>query len=537
MKNMTIFKILMCVLVVLGINTQATSPSLKSFMPEKKGFLTYTVDEFIDYWSKKSDDTLVYYIGGAFVWSAQNTKASPTESVFDKICQTIPGTNQSYRWIFADADVIRAWMTQLQKDVAPLTGEVRTSGIHKVTGLVERFSRPARDNDIPFKFDWNVVEQMPFTPQIILDSDVTPINLFLSGCGNPYYAPSVGGGYSFGPPIVYDNKWTNASADQRRYPGGISTQGKEYSESSTSGDTYVTNNYYYDQDGVRQSYGQGDDYYQDPVQFVFSLSIGFGGGPLYANTHCGGHGGFGYGYSGHYPGQCSHGYGYQQYGYQPSGGGAPQVTNINIVNEIYNSNVNTNNNTNVATNTNTNNPGHGYVHDGQVPGPHNPIGDPLDPPPRTNPNHKQVKGGGNSGRDVLANYNLQDKPNMNPRSDINQPPARPNAYSNQSAETATYQTPGRPKGNQYDNSYQSNPRTQVKNNPPKNESYQTPGRPMNNQVKNNQPRSVQQPASRPQQNYGNQKPQMAYGNSSGRQSYGGGQSRPSGGNTRTRSSR
>lgn len=246
-----------------------------------------------------------------------------------------------------------------------------------------------------------------------------------------------------------NNGYTQASPSE----GNVRYAEPEFREPETDdGNTYITNNYY-DQNEV--SYDQDEyGYYEDPrVRWMISLNFGFG--PLFGNSCCG-YGGHGYGY-------CNHGYPYQQFGYQPAGGGAPQVTNVNIVNEIYNSNTNTNTNTNTATAT---------TNSGNPPGnPGNPVdppnggggGQPLDPP-----------NGRNVGKNVLDNRNNY----------ANHQPGGNNAQSSVSHSRATTPT----------KTEQSNPRPMK---PSTEDSKPQPRNYFMRDSRQDQPQASQTPQSRP----------------------------------------
>jgi hypothetical protein len=380
MKKM-IFKSLIICVFVLGLNTQANAETLKPFMAEKTSYQNYTVDEFINYWSNKSDEELVYYIGGQFLWSAKNTKVSPTQSVYDLMVQN------GISYYFGDAEAIRALLAYLERGIEPLSGQVKTAGINSKK-VVEPLTRDAYSSELAFTFDWNAVEDMSGTS--FLGADVDPVNVFSAKCGNPLYPARVGGGYA------RVNRNNEGYSQMPSSTGAEKYSDSEFGQVETNpGNTYITNHNYYDQEKVsyeQDEYGQ----HEDPrIQWMISLN--FGVGPLFGNSCCG-YGGNTYGY-------CNHGSPYQQFGYQPAGGGAPQVTNVNIVNEIYNSNTNTN--TNTTTVTNTGNPP-------VVPGPTDPhTNGPIDPSTRVpkdwsvgNPPPRPIK----TDRGVVTETTVQSDP-------------------------------------------------------------------------------------------------------------------------------
>ncbi len=362
MKKMIFKSLTMCVFA-LGLNTQANAETLKPFMKEKTGFENYTVDEFVNYWSNKSDEELVYYIGGQFLWSAENTKVSPTQSVYDLMDPSG----------FGNADEIRKLLPRLERGVKPLSGQVKTAGINSKK-VVEPLTRDAYSSELAFTFDWNVIEEMSGVS--FLGADVDPVNIFSAKCGNPLKSPRVGGGYTV-------NRNNEGYAQMPPSTGAEKYPDSEFGQVETNpGNTYITDHNYYDQEKVsyeQDEYGQ----HEDPrIQWMISLN--FGVGPLFGNSCCG-YGGNTYGY-------CNHGSPYQQFGYQPAGGGAPQVTNVNIVNEIYNSNTNTNTNTTTV-----------ITDPGNPPGDPDPIdppngggdGQPLDPPNGRNVGKSKIIDRGN----------------------------------------------------------------------------------------------------------------------------------------------
>ncbi len=358
---------------VLGFNAQTNAETLKPFMPEKTGYENYTVDEFIDFWSNKSDEELVCYVGGQFLWSAKNTKVSPTQSVFDLMKQN------GLVYYFGDAEAIRAMLPYLERGVESLSGQVKTAGINSKKA-VDPLTRNAYSFELPFTYDWNAIEDMSGIS--FLGADVEPVNVFSAKCGNPLYPARVGGGYAR---VNRNNEGYSQmppSTGVENYPES------EFVEKTEDGAVNITNNYY---DREKLSYDQDEEvYYEKPkVQFQFSVGILFG-----ASDGCWGHN----------AGQCGHGYGYQQFGYQPQAYNnqptQPVVTNtdvyVNVINNI----------TNTNTATVTTNPGNPPGN----PGPNPPNGDdPKDPIDPHNRPSKGVKGNQNEG---LAN-NSDPRP-MNP---------------------------------------------------------------------------------------------------------------------------
>lgn len=437
----------MCVFA-LGLNTQANAQSLSSFMPEKNGFLTYTVEQYINYWEPKASDTLVYYVGGPLAWSAQNTKVSSTESVFDIVCREIPGTGgKSYRWIFADPDIIRTVISQYQKDVVPLKGEVRTAGISKKTGFIERFSRPARDNDIPFLLDWNILEQLPFDPPINLGADIVPVPVILSGCGNPYYAPSVGGGYKLGPPIVYNRN--NEGYAQMPPSTGVEKYAEpEFVEEKVSaGNTYITQNYFPDEGEINYDQDEFGECRDSRLSFWLSLNIS--AGPIYVNPYSN------FGYVGNQPGYYNGNYS-QPYvcignqGYN----GVPSISNVSYfnqtVNNIYNYNYNYNyNSTTIITNPPPVPPVVGNPID---PSTGDVAYEPIEPSNRTHAGFAKNKGISPvrgiretpiaQTRGLANNSDFRPKTNLNPKTTFadSRPSSRPNS-SNSKPESRPSQKP------------------------------------------------------------------------------------------------
>jgi hypothetical protein len=460
MKKIQFLINLMCVFV-LGFITQAKAETLDSFLPEKTGIENHTVQSFVDYWSAKSDEELLYYVGAQFVWSAKNTRASSTESVYDKMKQS------GYDYVFGDPAMIRDWINYLERGFEPLTGQVKTAGISS-SKAIQPLTRNAYANELALTFDWNIVEEMsdPEFP-LILGTDVDAVNIFSAKCGNPLYPPRVGGGYA----RVNRTGSTVSTAP----PGGFQKQTEE--QVAPVNNYYETNNNYYEQETVqRESYDQGYGYSEPRV----GVSLSFHGGWLWGNQCCG-FGGYGAGY-------CNHHVPYQTFGYQPYGGGQPNITNPNIYVNVVNNNTNTNTNTNTTTVTNTNNPGN-------PPGPGG--GNPNNPPDPHGPKDPINGGRGNVSSGGGTNY-------------ANATQSRPK--TSQSS------------GNQVDQSTQGRPKSgsQVGNN---SSSYsQSSGQSQNQSRGNNVSRPVKQ---RPVQNQQFLRPaqqksfgtksQMAY-NSSGGQS-------------------
>jgi hypothetical protein len=376
MKKM-IFKILTMCVFALGLNTQANAQTLKPLMPEKTGLENMTTDEFIDHCANKyNENELLYYVGGQLMWSAKNTKISPTQSVYDAM------KDARLDYYFGDREAILAMLAYLERGGEPLTGQVKTAGINS-TGAVKPLTRDAYSFELPFTYDWNAVEDM--SGMSFLGADVDPVNVFSAKCGNPLYPARVGGGYA------RVNRNNEGYAQMPPSTGAEKYPDSEFGQVETNpGNTYITNHNYYDQEKV--SYEQDEEvYYEKPkVQFQFSVGILFG-----ARDGCWGHN----------AGQCGHGYGYQQFGYQPQAYNnqpvQPVVTNtdvyVNVINNI------TNTNTATATTNPGNPPGN--------PGPADPSnGD--DPKYPIDPHNRPSKGVKVNQNEGLAN-NSDPRP-MNP---------------------------------------------------------------------------------------------------------------------------
>ncbi len=308
----------------------------------------------------------------------------------------------------------------------------------------------------------------------------------------------------------------------------------EFAEAEkTSGNTYITNNYFSDEGEINYEQDEYGEYQDSRLSFWFSLNIS--AGPIYVNPYSN------YGYVGNQPGYYNGNYS-QPYvcignqGYN----GVPSISNVSYfnqtVNNIYNYNYNYNYN---STTIITNPPPVSPVTGNPIHPPNGGIAyTPIDPLNRTHAGFAKNKG-------IAPVRGIKETPTVQTRGFANNSDSRPKTNSNPKTTFADTRPSSRPesrpsqkppnqftRGPQQDQS-QANSAPQSR--PKENRGNYNQGSPKSNFQTNQQPR--QAPSSRP--SYSNSGPSRPTAHNTGQSNRGsaptGGRGNFGGGNTGGRS--